>query len=64
MEGTYHPALSMYTLPQQTQGATATFNFGAPAALRCMLGKLHAWPPGVVGQRRSQAGMRELWEHG
>jgi hypothetical protein len=28
-EGTYYPAASLYTLPEQTEGATVTFNFGA-----------------------------------
>lgn len=27
-EGTYYPAASLYTLPEQTEGATVTFNFG------------------------------------
>ena len=28
LEGTYYPALSMYTMPEQKEGATAAFNFG------------------------------------
>mmetsp|Transcript_34989 Transcript_34989/g.77830 ORF Transcript_34989/g.77830 Transcript_34989/m.77830 type:complete len:356 (+) Transcript_34989:227-1294(+) len=28
LEGTYYPAVSLYTLPDQAEGATATFNFG------------------------------------
>ena len=28
-EGTYYPAVSLYTLPEQQEGATVTFNFGA-----------------------------------
>ena len=28
-EGTYYPAASLYTLPEQSEGATVTFNFGA-----------------------------------
>lgn len=28
LEGTYYPAASLYTLPGQVEGATATFNFG------------------------------------
>ena len=27
-EGTYSPAASIYTLPEQKDGATVTFNFG------------------------------------
>lgn len=29
-EGTYYPAASLYTLPEQAEGATVAFNFGAP----------------------------------
>ena len=28
-EGTYYPAVSLFTLPEQSEGATVTFNFGA-----------------------------------
>lgn len=28
LEGTYYPAASLYTLPEQREGATVTFNFG------------------------------------
>ena len=28
LEGTYYPCASIYTLPEQTEGATVTFNFG------------------------------------
>ena len=28
-EGTYYPAVSLFTLPEQAEGATVTFNFGA-----------------------------------
>ena len=28
MEGTYFPCASLYTLPEQREGATVTFNFG------------------------------------
>jgi Set1/Ash2 histone methyltransferase complex subunit ASH2 len=28
MEGTYYPSASLYTLPEQTEGASVTFNFG------------------------------------
>jgi hypothetical protein len=28
LEGTYYPAASLYTLPDQTTPATVTFNFG------------------------------------
>ncbi len=28
LEGTYYPAASLYTLPQQAEGATVRFNFG------------------------------------
>lgn len=28
LEGTYHPAASLYTLPEQAEGATVAFNFG------------------------------------
>ncbi len=27
-EGTYYPAVSLFTLPEQSEGATVTFNFG------------------------------------
>ncbi len=27
-EGTYYPAVSLYTLPEQTEGVTVAFNFG------------------------------------
>ncbi len=27
-EGTYYPAASLYTMPEQEEGATVTFNFG------------------------------------
>ncbi|PNH04790.1 Set1/Ash2 histone methyltransferase complex subunit ASH2 [Tetrabaena socialis] len=50
-EGTYYPAVSLYTLPEQTDGATVTLNFGpafqyppplpegcAPAVALCELG--------------------------
>lgn len=32
-EGTYYPAVSLFTLPEQSQGATVTFNFGAHRTL-------------------------------
>lgn len=28
-EGTYYPAVSLFTLPQEAEGATVTCNFGA-----------------------------------
>ena len=28
VEGAYYPCASIYTLPEQTEGATVTFNFG------------------------------------
>ncbi|CAL5229622.1 g12986 [Coccomyxa viridis] len=31
-EGTYYPAVSLYTLPEQQEGATVTFNFGPDLA--------------------------------
>ena len=34
-EGTYYPAVSLFTLPQEAEGATVTCNFGA---------QLHASP--------------------
>ncbi|BDA44791.1 Set1/Ash2 histone methyltransferase complex subunit ASH2 [Coccomyxa sp. Obi] len=39
-EGTYYPAASLYTLPEQTEGATVTFNFGPDFAFP---------PPAVEG---------------
>ena len=33
LEGTYFPAVSMYTAHAQTEGATLTANFGAACAL-------------------------------
>ena len=27
-DGTYYPAVSLYTRPEQTEGATVVFNFG------------------------------------
>lgn len=27
-EGTYYPAASLYTMPEQTEGVTVAFNFG------------------------------------
>lgn len=35
-EGTYYPAVSLFTLPQEAEGATVTCNFGAQLhALSC-----------------------------
>ena len=35
-EGTYYPAVSLFTLPQEAAGATVTCNFGAQQhALPC-----------------------------
>ena len=31
LEGKYYPAASMFTLPQQKEGASVTLNFGAQA---------------------------------
>ncbi len=28
LDGTYYPCASIYTLPEQTEGATVSFNFG------------------------------------
>jgi Set1/Ash2 histone methyltransferase complex subunit ASH2 len=28
LEGTYYPAASLYTMPEQTDGVTVAFNFG------------------------------------
>lgn len=45
-EGTYYPALSLYTLPHQRQGATLTVNFGTTCAClsRTNLALLHHSP--------------------
>lgn len=34
-EGTYSPAASIYTLPEQKDGATVTFNFGMQEPSHC-----------------------------
>ena len=54
MEGTYFPCASLYTLPEQSEGATVTFNFGAAADASLYGGSLMTR---LEGNTRKQAGL-------
>lgn len=65
-EGTYYPAVSLFTLPQEAEGASVTCNFGAAAAgPACSTSRLQPDKPAAC-QMKGHAKQRLLkgWRQG